>query len=176
MSAVQQNSIEPMQPSRVRSEGTRLALHLERSMTGFTSHRVKIVAPCLGSLAFLALFLGSTGAFAQSVGPDEAINTKSIAIQQLELTDAQKAAIYRAVLQHRIRNAAGVSGPIPVAVGAMVSPATELTELPDLAVAHAFVDDSLATDLKYAMVEGDIVVVDSVKMRVVDVIHGNARP
>jgi hypothetical protein len=149
---------------------------MERCMSSFTNSRIKTVALWLASMAFFALFLGSTGAFAQSVGPDEAVNAKGAALQQLALTEAQKAAIYRVVLQHRIRSAAGKPGTVPAAVGAPVSSAAELTDLPDQAAAQASVDDSFAMDLKYAMVEDDIVVVDSVSMRVVDVIHGNARP
>jgi hypothetical protein len=47
-----------------------------------------------------------------------------------------------------------------------------LLELPDQAAA----DQPWAEFLKYAMVDDDVVVVDPMAMRVVDVIHGNARP
>jgi Spy/CpxP family protein refolding chaperone len=141
-----------------------------------TRSRIKTVALWLTPLAFLAQFPGSTGAFAQSVGPDEIVDAGSGPTKQLALTEAQKAAIYKAVLQHRSRRTAGISNTVPAAVGAPVSPAAELADLPDQAAAQASVDDRFATDLKYAMVEGDLVVVDSVSMRVVDVIHGNARP
>jgi hypothetical protein len=145
-------------------------------MSGMTRSRIKTVALWLTPLAFLALFPGSTGAFAQSVGPDEIVDAGSGPTKQLALTEAQKAAIYKAVLQHRSRHAAGIPNTVPAAVGAPVSRAAELADLPDQAAAQASVDDRFATDLKYAMVEGDLVVVDSVSMRVVDVIHGNARP
>ena len=56
------------------------------------------------------------------------------------------------------------------AVGAAVSRAVPLSELPEDAGINA------ATFLKYAMVEDDVVVVDPIQMRVVEIIHGAARP
>jgi hypothetical protein len=143
-------------------------------MSGFTTGRIGRVH-WLASLMFLAFLLGSTGAFAQAVGPDEVLDAGGAVTQQLALTEAQKAAIYNAVLAHRIRSSAGIPGAVPAVVGAPVSPAVELTGLPDLAAAQASIDDRLATNLKYAMVEDDVVVVDPVRMRVVEVIHRNAR-
>jgi hypothetical protein len=55
-------------------------------------------------------------------------------------------------------------------VGATVSRTVELSDLPD----QAGIDDTL--DLKYAMVQGDVVVIDPIRMRVVDIIHGSVRP
>jgi hypothetical protein len=55
-------------------------------------------------------------------------------------------------------------------IGATVSRSVELADLPD----QAGIDDSFV--LKYAMVEGDVVVVDPIRMRVVDIIHGSTRP
>jgi hypothetical protein len=57
-------------------------------------------------------------------------------------------------------------------IGAPVPPSTELLDLPNL-VSN---DDTAAGLLKYAMVQSDIVVVDPLSMRVVDVIHGGAKP
>jgi len=37
-------------------------------------------------------------------------------------------------------------------------------------------NDLAAAFLKYALLEDDVVVVDTVRMRVVDIIHGAARP
>ena len=48
--------------------------------------------------------------------------------------------------------------------------------MPHQAAAIASVDDAPEKDLKYAMVEDDVVVVDPVKLRVVEVIHGTNRP
>jgi hypothetical protein len=75
-----------------------------------------------------------------------------------------------------MRGAPGIPGAVPSAVGAAVSPAAELAVLPHQAAAIASVDDAPGKDLKYAMVEDDVVVVDPVKLRVVEVIHGNNRP
>jgi hypothetical protein len=127
----------------------------------------RLTSVSIAPLAALLFLLAPAGAFAQTVGPDEAVNAQGSLNQHLRLTDAQKAAIYNAVLQQRVRS----SATIPVAVGAPVSPVIELAGLPGQAMS----DDSLMTDLKYAMVEDDVVVVDPVRMRVVEVIHG-AKP
>lgn len=120
-------------------------------------------------LALLAFFIGTSGAVAQTVGPDEAVQPNGAVTQKLALTAAQRNAIYNAVIQQRVRTSTTL---IPVAVGAPVPPFVKLAELPDQATA----DNPWATFLKYAMVEDDLVVVDPVRMRVVDVIHGNTRP
>jgi hypothetical protein len=115
-------------------------------------------------MAALLFLLAPAAAFAQTVGPDEAVNAGGTPLRQIRFTDAQKAAIYNAVLQQRVHSTAT----IPVAVGAPVSPVMELAYLPGQATS----EDSLAMDLKYAMVEDDVVVVDPVRMNVVAVIHG----
>lgn len=121
------------------------------------------------ALMVLALFLGTAGACAQTVGPDEAVKPDGAVSQQMALTAAQKSAIYNAVMQQRVR-AAGAA--IPVAVGAPVPHWAVLAELPNTAAGN----DPAAALLKYALVEDDVVVVDPVQMRVVEIIHGAARP
>lgn len=119
-------------------------------------------------LAALILFLcGSATAFAQSVGPDEGASPAGGIAPSLSLTPTQKSAIYQAALQQRGHSS---TMPIDPTVGAAVSRAAELSSLPD----QAGINDT--TVLKYAMVEGDVVVVDPVRMRVVDVIHASMRP
>jgi hypothetical protein len=109
--------------------------------------------------------LGSAAALAQAVAPDEAVRPDGAVAQKLTLTAAQKSAIYNAVFQqpgrpHAVGLAANVGAPVP--------PSAELRDFPDQATAG----DPWAALLKYALVENDIVVVDPVMMRVVDVIHG----
>lgn len=137
-------------------------------MTG-RNWRPQCVAQWVAILAALTLCLGTAGADAQTIGPDEAVNANGAVTQQLALTQAQRAAIYNAVLQQRVRISTTC---IPVAVGAPVPSMAELAELPDQAAANA----PLVADLKYAMVEDDVVVVDPIRMRVVDIIHGDTRP
>jgi hypothetical protein len=141
------------------------------SRIGFTGRPHWVAA-----LTLLTLFLGTPGAFAQTAGPDEILNSGGAANQQLGLTEAQKTAIYNVVRRQPMRGAPGIPGTVPSAVGAQVSPAAELAALPYQAATIASVDDTPEKDLKYAMVEDDVVVVDPVKMRVVEVIHGNNRP
>lgn len=101
---------------------------------------------------------------AQSIGPVEAIASNGAVTQSLAFTPAQKRAIYNAVVQQRVRTA---RSDLAAAVGAPVPPSVALRDLPD----EAAIDNSLAGLLKYAVVEGDVVVVDPVGMRVVDVIR-----
>jgi len=123
----------------------------------------------LGAVLLVAVF-GSAAALAQSAGPDEAIQPNGIVGQKLALTAAQKSAIYNAVFQKRMKPYTVL---LSAAVGAPVPQSVELTNLPDAATAS----DPGAADLKYAIVDtNNIVVVDPVLMRVVDVIHDSTKP
>ncbi len=115
----------------------------------------------------LTLFLGTANAIAQSVGADEAITSQGTVTPTVGLTLAQKSAIYNAIVRQRVRAS---STQIQATVGASVSRSVPLAELPDQT---GLVD---AAFLRYAMVADDVVVVDPIRMRVVDVIHGHIRP
>ncbi len=124
------------------------------------------------SLAIL-VFLPAAGAWAQNFGPDEAVGPDGSLRQELALTAAQRSAIYNSVLQRRLH----VSGtPITMAIGAPVPRSVELCDLPEATAASDIRIKSSANDLKYAMVEDDVVVVDPLSMQVVDIIHGGAKP
>ncbi|HTZ02245.1 MAG TPA: DUF1236 domain-containing protein [Xanthobacteraceae bacterium] len=118
------------------------------------------------SIPILTLSLAISGscALAQSVGPNEAVGPGGAVEQTLPLTQIQKRALYQAVLRQRVRASTAQIDPI---VGATVSRAVELSDLPD----QAGLDDEMV--LKYAMVQDDLVVVDPIRMRVVDIIHGS---
>jgi hypothetical protein len=120
-------------------------------------------------VAAIAFFLGTAGAMAQTAGPDEAVNPRGVVAQKLALTEAQRSAIYNAVRRQGMR---AFDSTLAAEVGAPVPRSAMLLELPDQAAA----DQPWAEFLKYAMVDDDVVVVDPMAMRVVDVIHGNARP
>jgi hypothetical protein len=120
-------------------------------------------------LAAFAYFAAAGAAVAQSAGPVETIMPNGAVAQQLALTAAQKNAIYLAVSRQGVRN---TTPGFPETIGMPVPPATELDALPDQAVA----DNVGAQFLKYAMVESDVVLVDPVSMRVVDIIHRAAKP
>src|ERR1700722_1257157 len=113
-------------------------------MTGRICLPRLIAASVMAALLFL---LAPAAASAQTVGPDEAVNVRGNPPRQIRFTDAQKAAIYNAVLQQRVHSTAT----IPVAVGAPVSPVIELAYLPGQATS----DDLGVMDLKYAVVEDD---------------------
>jgi hypothetical protein len=119
--------------------------------------------------ALLGLFFGMAPALAQSAGPDEAIQPDGTLRQNLALTAGQRSAIYNIVIRERAKPHADQ---IIVTVGAPVPPAINLVDLPD----QATVNNPSAALLKYAMVHGDVVVVDPVAMRVVDVIRNGVKP
>jgi hypothetical protein len=124
------------------------------------------------SLPYIVLIMmcfGSTGAVAQSAGLDEAVGPHGAVMQGHALTLGQKNAIYNAVSQQKVRPPADR---IAATVGAPVPPSTDLLDLPD----QARSDNASSAVLKYAFVENQVVVVDPIAMRVVDVIRGSARP
>ncbi len=123
----------------------------------------------LSVAALLGLFFSVAAALAQSAGPDEAIQPDGTLRQNLALTAGQRSAIYNIVIRQRAKPHAD---PMSIAVGAPVPPTIDLVDLPDQATA----DNPSAALLKYAMVHGDVVVVDPVAMRVVDVIRNGAKP
>jgi hypothetical protein len=117
----------------------------------------------------LGLFFGMATALAQSAGLDEAIQPNGTVRQNLALTAGQRSAIYDIVIRQRAKPYANQ---IIVTVGAPVPPTIDLVDLPVQATA----DNPSAALLKYAMVHGDVVVVDPVAMRVVDVIRNGVKP
>ncbi len=123
----------------------------------------------LSVAALLGLFFSVAAALAQSAGPDEAIQPDGTLRQNLALTAGQRSAIYNIVIRQRAKPHAD---PMSITVGAPVPPTIDLVDLPDQATA----DNPSAALLKYAMVHGDVVVVDPVAMRVVDVIRNGAKP
>jgi hypothetical protein len=84
-----------------------------------------------------------------------------VASQNLELTPAERSAIYATVSKDR--NKASPQ-PFSTKIGADVPPMIELYSLPDQTVA----ENPAAKLYKYTMVENEVVVVDPTKMRVVD--------
>jgi hypothetical protein len=120
-------------------------------------------------LAVFGYFAAVGAAAAQSAGPVETVMPNGAVAQQLALTAAQKNAIYLAVTQQGVRN---TTAGFAETIGTAVPPATELDALPDQAAA----DNIGGQVLKYAMVESDVVLVDPVSMRVVDIIRGAAKP
>ena len=119
--------------------------------------------------ALVGLFFGIAPALAQSAGAIETVQPNGTVTQTLALTAGQRNAIYNIVIRERAKPHAEQ---IAVAVGAPVPPTIDLVDLPD----QATVNNPSTALLKYAMVHGDVVVVDPVAMRVVDVIRNGAKP
>ena len=128
-------------------------------MTGRIALPIPIVA------VLLALAAGMPQAAAQAVGPDEAHGAPARLAPHIALSPAQKRAIYAAVSRQRLRTSAA---DIPLIVGATVPRSAALLTLPDAARGG----DLSGQDLKYATVDGNVVLVDSVSMRVIDIIRG----
>jgi hypothetical protein len=120
-------------------------------------------------LALFGLIFGIAPALAQSVGAIETVQPNGTVTQTLPLTAGQRNAIYNIVIRERAKPHADQ---ISVAVGAPVPPTIDLVDLPD----QVTVNNPSTALLKYAMVHGDVVVVDPVAMRVVDVIRNGAKP
>ena len=123
----------------------------------------------LPAMILLASLSGIRGAVAQAIGPDEAVAPSGSLGQQTVLSPQQRRAVYEAVARQRVRSA----GPsIAAVVGAPVPPALMLHDMPgQLSDADQVAGNSDVRLLKYAMVDDDVVVVDPIAMRVVDVIH-----
>lgn len=117
----------------------------------------------------IALLLGGTVAFAQGASAEEVVDGNGAVSPSLALTQAQKTAIYNAVQRQRIKPSAGAL--VEPTIGTPVPPTVPLSALPDGA-AEAPGQDAL----KYAMVADEVVVIDPLTMRVVEVIHGGMRP
>jgi hypothetical protein len=138
-------------------------------MTGHISGRLQLLPFVVAAI----LLGGAAGAVhAQTIGPDEAVTPQGTVTQKLALTEAQKSAIYNAVLGQRVRSATTA---IRAAVGAPVPHAIALSDIPvQTLFDQDSLDDSRGNLLKYAIVEGEVVVIDPIQMRVVDVIHRGA--
>lgn len=121
-------------------------------------------------VVLLGTGLGSVAAFAQSAGQDEAVAPNGSVAQNVTLTAAQRSAIFNAIFHQPVKPS---GTQLAAAVGAAVPQTVDLIDLPDSAVAT----DPAAASLKYAMAGNDvIIVIDPVQMRVVGVIHNNAKP
>jgi hypothetical protein len=119
-----------------------------------------------------ALFAGAgiSPTVAQALGPNEAHGSSANVQPSMALTASQKSAIYGTVLRQRLRSAPAAD--IPLIVGAPVPRSAPLLALPGEAVG----DENAAQFLKYAIVEGNVVLVDSISMRVVDILHADVGP
>ena len=121
-------------------------------------------------VAALLAVAGLSPAGAQALGPSEAHGIATNVKPNIALTASQKSAIYGAVLRQRLRSTSAAN--IPLIAGAPVPRSAALLALPDEAVNG----EDAAQFLKYAIVEGNVVLVDSISMRVVDILHGGVAP
>jgi hypothetical protein len=125
-------------------------------MIGFTA-AIPYAAAQSGGTTGPAGATGATGAAASDSGVSGAIEQKAL------LSQAQRAALYRAVSLDKTKTAQKSFSPV---IGADVPPMIELYELPD----NTLADVPAAKLYKYTLVQDEVVVVDPTKMRVIDVI------
>jgi hypothetical protein len=111
-----------------------------------------------------ASFLAADGARAQSVAPDETVGPDGTIAQKLQFSPVERSAILNSAAAQRVH---GANRGVTAAIGAPVPPTLPLRDLPDQAAVGA----EGGPVLKYAMMEDEIVVVDPIRMRVVDVIR-----
>jgi hypothetical protein len=120
--------------------------------------------PLLCASLLCASFLAASGAQAQSVTPDEAIGPGGIVGQSLQFSPVERSEIRNTTAAQRLH---GTTRGLTAVIGAPVPPTLSLSDLPDQTVS----DTEGGAVLKYAMMEDEIVVVDPITMRVVDVIR-----
>jgi hypothetical protein len=125
----------------------------------------RIALPISIAAALLTFAANMPQAAAQAVQADEAHGAPTRLAPHIALSPAQKRAIYTAVSRQRLRTSAA---DIPLSVGATVPRSAVLLTLPDAARG----DDLSVQYLKYATVDGNVVLVDSISMHVIDIIRG----
>jgi hypothetical protein len=125
----------------------------------------RIALPISIAAALLTFAANMPQAAAQAVQADEAHGAPTRLAPHIALSLAQKRAIYTAVSRQRLRTSAAE---IPLSVGATVPRSAVLLTLPDAARG----DDLSVQYLKYATVDGNVVLVDSISMHVIDIIRG----
>jgi hypothetical protein len=130
---------------------------MEEPMKSYLAIPIALAAIVLGWCAGFSCAGAQTG----SVGGDSGLN--GAIEQKLELTAAQKSAIYQEVSPDKSTTA---KIRFPAVVGADVPPMIELYTLPDDTLAA----NPAAAFYKYTMVQDQVVLVDPTKMRVIDVI------
>lgn len=128
----------------------------------------RIALPISFVAALLAVAAMMPQARAQALGPDEAHGTASRVVPQIALSPEQKSAVYNAIVRQRLRTSAR---DIPLTVGAIVPRSAVLLALPETVGR----DDSPVQYLKYATVDDNVVLVDSISMRVIDILRSAGR-
>ncbi len=127
-------------------------------MKSYLIHRMTAVA-LFGAAATIS---AAAVAGAQTAGIDETVSSDGVA-PKLELTPAQRSAVYQEV--HKDRSKVAPSR-FAAVVGAEVPPMIELYMLPDGVLAN----NPVAKLYKFTRVNDEIVLVDPIHMRVVAVI------
>ncbi len=130
----------------------------EAPMKSYIIHRLVVMA-LVGTAPAL---LGAGAACAQTNDIDEVVSANGLA-PKLELTAAQKSAIYQAV--HKEKSKVAPSR-FATNVGAEVPPMIELYMLPDDILAN----NPVTKLYKFTRVDDKVVLVDPTNMRVIDVI------
>ncbi len=124
------------------------------------AHRLTVIALACAATALVGAGVESTRAQAGDI--DEVVSPNGVA-PKLQLTAAQRTAIYQAVSQDKSKAA---PSRFPTTVGSEVPPMIELYMLPDDILAN----NPVTKLYKFTNVEDQVVLVDPTNMRVIAVI------
>jgi hypothetical protein len=127
-----------------------------------------IAGVILASATVALLVAGTEGAAAQASDIEETVSSGGVA-PKLQLSAAQRSAIYQAVQKDRCKAA---PGRFATNVGSDVPPMIELYPLPDDVLAQ----NPVTRLYKFIRVEDQVVLVDPTQMRVIAVIGPKATP
>ena len=128
---------------------------------------MKAVFLSRGATAALLLASSMSVAAAQTTGPIEAPGPNGSVNQQLALTHEQKSAILKTVGTDKSK---ATHIPFSATVGGDVPPSINLYALP----IEALNNNAAAKLYQFTLVQGDVVIVDPTRMRVVEVIRKTA--
>jgi Protein of unknown function (DUF1236) len=141
---------------------------MEIVMTNRFVRSASAILLALGCGPVATIGVGVDAAAAQSSGIEETVTTNGVS-PKLELTPAQRGAIYQEVHKDKVKVA---PSRFAADVGADVPPMIELYMLPDDILA----DNPTAKLYKFTRVDDRVVLVDPIKMRVIAVIGPTPGP
>jgi Protein of unknown function (DUF1236) len=145
---------ETLRPSRPQSMRRRIPM----------TDRLRLGTMALAVLGTVSVAVAQVPSTTPGGAPG-GLNEGAITNQKLQLSAAQKTAIYNAVSKDKSKIAA--PGNFRASIGAPVPSSIELYALPSEAVANA----QAASSYRYTMVNNQVVLVDPLTMQVVDIIR-----
>ena len=128
------------------------------------TNRLRLGTMTLAVLGTVSVALAQVPSTTPGAPGAPGLNQGAITSQKVQLSPAQKTAIFNAVSKDKSKIVA--PGNFRASIGAPVPPSIELYALPPEAVANA----QAASSYRYTMVNNQVVLVDPLTMQVVDII------